>query len=280
VIGINSQRRFVVLARLRVLVGAKQQICQVHACDRMIGMVLDGFPINPAGGVDRADVRQQVSELVEGAEVGRRPSQDCDQGLSRIRPPVEGSEQDRALDFSCDGVVFSALARQQVVELLQSRFPRQPERPVMIAAANAVRDWRILFRSGHGARRLSLDGFRSCHYLPIRRKHPRPSIVPAASSDGLIFPIRSWKRMETNFLPGGVQRRPRQRASRVPPDEAKLAASASPRALDERQANVCHRNWRFRANLWPRAALRAAFAAFALPAQDRICRPHQPSSRI
>ncbi len=158
-IGIDTQRGLVVLARLRVLVGAKQQICQVHMSRRITGVVMDGFGINPAGGVDSAHIRQQVSELVEYAEVRRRPSQNRDEGLLGFLPPVEGAEQHRALDFNPDGVGFGGLARDEVVELLQPRLLRLPGRPAATIVANAACDSRVLFRFGPDVRGPDLNGF-------------------------------------------------------------------------------------------------------------------------
>ncbi len=161
-IGIEAQRGFVMLARLRVLVGAIQQICQVHISRRMIGVVMDGFGIDAAGGVDRAHVRQQVSERVEGAEVRGRSLQDRDEGLLGFLPAVEGAEQHRALDFNPDEVGSGGRARDQLIELLQSRLLRLPGSPAAITVVHAACDSRVLFRFGHDVRGPGLNGFRSC----------------------------------------------------------------------------------------------------------------------
>ena len=65
----------------------------------------DRLRIDPAGGVDRAHLRQQRPEFVERAEIGRRLAQDIDEGVLGVLPPVEGAEQHRALDFGFDGIV-------------------------------------------------------------------------------------------------------------------------------------------------------------------------------
>jgi len=54
VIRIDPQGRLVMLARFGVLVGAKQQVCQVDMSHRIGGMVDDRLGIDPAGRVDRA----------------------------------------------------------------------------------------------------------------------------------------------------------------------------------------------------------------------------------
>ncbi len=71
--------------------------------------------INAAGGVDRAHVRQQGAEFVQRAEILRRLAQDIDEGLLGFLPPVEGAEQNRALDFAVDGVAVAM--REQIFKL-------------------------------------------------------------------------------------------------------------------------------------------------------------------
>ena len=61
-----------------------------------------------------------------------RPAQDIDEGLLGVLPPVERAEQNRALDFGVDGVGPGRLARQQILELPQPRFLRQPGSPAAI----------------------------------------------------------------------------------------------------------------------------------------------------
>jgi hypothetical protein len=198
VIGIDTQRGFVVLARLRVLARAIQQICQVHMSDRMIGMVMDGFRINAAGGVDSAHVRQQVSEPVECVEVRRRPSQDRDEGLLCFLPSVEGAEQHRALDFTLDGAGTGGVARDKVIELSQSRLLRLPGSPAAITVVNAACDSRALFRFGHDVRGPDLNGFRLRQYLPIRLQYELQPFRPCPNV-AKYFQVESRNTWKQNF---------------------------------------------------------------------------------
>ena len=77
VIRIDPQHRFVMLARFRMPVGAQQQIGEVDARHRIFGMMQDRLGIDPAGGVDRAHLGQQRPELVQRAEILRRPCAGC-----------------------------------------------------------------------------------------------------------------------------------------------------------------------------------------------------------
>ena len=116
-------------------------------------MVGDRLRIDAAGGVDRAHVREQRSEFVERGEIRRRPPQDIDEGLLGVLLPVERAEQNRALDLGIDGVAVGGVTRQQLVELPQPRFLRQPGRPAAIGAVNSRRGRRVLLQSGHDAGR-------------------------------------------------------------------------------------------------------------------------------
>jgi hypothetical protein len=137
-------------ARLLVLVGAQQEIGEVDMAHRIIGMVGDRFRIDPAGGIDGAHTGQQRSEFVERAEMRRRPAQDIDEGLLGFLPPVERAEQHRALDFGIDGVAVAAPMHQQLVELPQPRFLRQPGRPA--AAPGVTGRSHVLSWGGHDAK--------------------------------------------------------------------------------------------------------------------------------
>ena len=96
-------------------------------------MVQDRLGIDPAGGIDRAHLGQQRSELVQRAEILRRPVQDADKGLLRFLPPVQRAQQYRALDFGRHRHRLAAGAtRQQIVELTQPRLLRQPRRPAAL----------------------------------------------------------------------------------------------------------------------------------------------------
>jgi len=92
VMRIRFQRRLVMQARLLVPVGAKQEVGEVHAPHRVVGMVQDGLGIDAAGGVDRALGGEKRSELVERAEIGRAPLQNIDEGELRLLPPVQCSK--------------------------------------------------------------------------------------------------------------------------------------------------------------------------------------------
>jgi hypothetical protein len=131
---------------------------------RVCGMVGDGLRIDPAGGVDRAHLRQQGAEFVQRAEMRRRPSQDVDKGLLGVLPPAEGAEQHRALDFGIDGNAGAAWAREVLLKLPQPGFLRQTGRPAGIAFDDVMQGSRVLSRSGRDARGsvtpLSTD---SCH---------------------------------------------------------------------------------------------------------------------
>jgi len=105
-----------------------------------------------------------VSEFVQRAEMGRRPAQDIDEGLLGVLPPVEGAEQNRALDFGFDGLAPAALMRQHILKLAQPRFPRNAGRPVAIAAGQVtqgivMQGSRVLFQSGHEARKVKRGAF-------------------------------------------------------------------------------------------------------------------------
>ncbi len=52
---------------------------------RIVGMMQDRFRIDPAGRIDRAYLRQQCAEFVEGTEIRRCLAQYLDKGLLRIR---------------------------------------------------------------------------------------------------------------------------------------------------------------------------------------------------
>ena len=108
VIRIDPQGSFVMLARLIVLVGAKQQIGKVDMPHGILGMMKDRFRIDAAGGVDGAHIRQQCPEFVERAEIGRGPAQDIDEGGLGVLSPVEGAEQNCALDLGIAGVALDA----------------------------------------------------------------------------------------------------------------------------------------------------------------------------
>jgi hypothetical protein len=115
--------------------------------------------IDPAGGVDRAHIRQQGAEFVEGAEIRGRSSQDIDEGGLGIRSPIERAKENRAFDLGLNGLVLEAVTRESILKLLQSRFLRQSGRPQAIAAGNAARDCRVLLRSVHGACKARCRGF-------------------------------------------------------------------------------------------------------------------------
>ncbi len=100
-------------------------------------MVQDRFRIDAAGGVDRAHIRQQRPEFVERAEIGRRPSQDIDEGLLGVLSPVERAKQHRALDLGIAGIDLDAATRDQILKLSQPRFLRQTGSPAgMLPAAS------------------------------------------------------------------------------------------------------------------------------------------------
>ena len=120
---IDLQYGFVMRARFRVAVGAKQQVGQVDMPDRIFGMMGDRLRIDAAGGVDRAHVRQQRSEFVERGKIRRRPPQDIDEGLLGVLLPVERAEQNRALDLGIDRGSVGGVTRQFVVELLSAALP-------------------------------------------------------------------------------------------------------------------------------------------------------------
>ncbi len=149
-VGIDPQRGLVMPAGLRVPVGAKQQVGEIDMRNRIFGMVGDRLRID-AGGVDRAHVRQQGAEFVQRAEMLRRLSQDIDEGLLGVLLPVEGAEQNRALDRAVDDVALAAPTREQVLDLSQSGFLRQPWRPGALAAGNVTQRSRV-----HGSRVLFL----------------------------------------------------------------------------------------------------------------------------
>jgi hypothetical protein len=165
---------------------------------RMIGMVMNGFRINAGGSVDSPHVRQQVSEPVEGAEVRRRQSQNRDEGLLRFLPAVEGAEQHRALDFDRDAVGFGGLARDELIELLQSRLLRLPGSPAAITVVNAACDSRALFRFGHDVRGPDLNGFRLRQYLPIRLQYELQPFRPCPNV-AKYFQVESRNTWKQNF---------------------------------------------------------------------------------
>ena len=117
VIRINPQHRLVMLAGFRVLVGAKQQIGEIHARHRIVRMVKDRLRIDAAGSVNGSHIRQQGPEFVEGAEMGRRSAQNVDEGPLGVLPPVESAQENRAFDFGADRVGLHRLARQHILEL-------------------------------------------------------------------------------------------------------------------------------------------------------------------
>ena len=118
----------------------------------------DRLGIDPAGGVDRAHAGQERPEFIERAEMGRRPPQDVDEGLLGVLPPVERAKKHRALDPGVDGVVTGRPMRQQVFQLLQSGFLRQPGRPAGSIADCVLQRSRALFQSGHDAPRFDIEG--------------------------------------------------------------------------------------------------------------------------
>ncbi len=131
VLRIDLKSRLVMGARLFVLVGAQQEIGEVDMPHRVAGMIEDRFGIDAAGGVDRALACEQRSEFVERAEIGRPAAQYVDKGELGVVPAVQRAEQGRTLDFGCDGLIAVALAREQIVELVQSCFLYQPGSPVV-----------------------------------------------------------------------------------------------------------------------------------------------------
>ena len=73
IIRIELQCRFIVPARLVVPVGAQEQVGEIDMRHRICRMVQDRLGINAAGGIDRARLGEQGSELVQRAEMRRRP---------------------------------------------------------------------------------------------------------------------------------------------------------------------------------------------------------------
>ena len=136
VIRIEPQHRFVMVARFGMPVGAKQKIGQVHPRHRVSGVVQDRLGIDAAGGIDRAHMRQQRPEFVQRAEILGRPAQDIDEGELRLLSPIEGAKQYGALDFGCDGIARGRRHRQQIIELPQPQFLRQPRRPAAAVAGS------------------------------------------------------------------------------------------------------------------------------------------------
>ena len=49
----------------------------------------------------------------------RRSSQDVDEGLLRVLPPVEGPQQNSPLDFEADRIGPDRLTRQQILKLTE-----------------------------------------------------------------------------------------------------------------------------------------------------------------
>ena len=146
---IELQHRFVMRARFRVPAGAEQQVGEVDMPDWIVGVMGDRFRIDAAGGLDRAHVRQQRSELIERGKIRRRPPQDFDEGVLGVLLPVERTQQDRALDLGVDRGSPGGVTRQFVLELPQPGFLRQPGRPATIGAVDSGRGRRVLLRSGH-----------------------------------------------------------------------------------------------------------------------------------
>ena len=142
--GIDPQHRLVMRARVRVPVGAKQQIGQVDMPDRVLGMMGDRLRIDAAGGLDRAHVRQQRPEFVERGKIRRCSPQDIDEGLLGVLLPVERAEQNRAFDLGVDGAALDGGTRQQIVQLSQSRFLRPPGSPAPVGAGSAMREGGVL----------------------------------------------------------------------------------------------------------------------------------------
>jgi len=130
---------------------------------RILRVVDNRLGIDPAGGVDSAHIRQQGAEFVEGAEIRGRCSQDIDEGLLGILPPIEGPKQNRALDLGFEDLALDAMTREEILKLYQFRFLRQSGRPVAVAAGNPVRDCRLLLRSGRGACKARRRGLPSYH---------------------------------------------------------------------------------------------------------------------
>ena len=114
---IDLQYGFVMRTRLRVAVGAEQQVGQVDMPHRIFGMMDDRLRIDAAGGVDRAHVREQRSEFVERGKIRRRPPQDIDEGLLGVLLPVERAEQNRALDLGIDAGAVCGATPELVFEL-------------------------------------------------------------------------------------------------------------------------------------------------------------------
>jgi len=82
-------------------------------------MVRDSLRIDAAGGIDRAHIRQQGPEFVQRTEVRRRPPQNIDKGLLGVFPPIEGAEQDRALDLALDHTVACGVTGELLLKLSQ-----------------------------------------------------------------------------------------------------------------------------------------------------------------
>jgi hypothetical protein len=120
--------------RLFVLVGAEQEVGQVHSRHRVVGMVEDSLGIDAAGGVDRAHPGQKRSEFIERTEIRRPPAQDIDEGELRLLPPVQRPKQGRALDLGRDGT-GAVRPRDLIVKFAQPRFLREPRGPIARIAA-------------------------------------------------------------------------------------------------------------------------------------------------
>jgi hypothetical protein len=139
-IRIDPQRRFILLTRLIVPARAQQQIGEIDARHRICRVVKDRLGIDAAGGVDRADLREQGPELVQRAEMRGRPAQDVDESLLGFPAPVEDAKQRRAFDFEFDAIAAARLPREQSFELGHSRILREPRGPAGLAGGDIARD--------------------------------------------------------------------------------------------------------------------------------------------
>ena len=120
------------------------------------------------------------------------PSQDIDEGQLGILSPVEGAEQNGALDFDIDGIAPHRLMRELIVKLPQPGFLSQAGSPVAIAAGNVSHESRVLFHvlcfGPVAMRRFDANGFQWYHHLMLIRLYPGPAWSPVAIGISKYFP--------------------------------------------------------------------------------------------
>jgi hypothetical protein len=132
--------------------------------------------------------------------MGWRPAQDIDEGLLGVLPPVESAEQNRALDLGIDGIIAGAPMRQQVFQLRQSGFLRQPGSPAARATGSVPRGSHALCQSGHDAYRFAI-GELSIAPLSADSHHGSGiSTMPIGASIAKYFPLPRATQPEAKLL--------------------------------------------------------------------------------